>query len=130
MLHQARASGKNGAPPPATPPRGGVSVRPHQPPLRFLPPRVKRRVPAPLPGRVRMGPRLDGPKVVARRDDDGIDPVHDALVVGGTSERVRVRECERLEDSLDDLLPGDVVRLVRVLREARPGPRTALIPEV
>src|SRR3989454_10925915 len=104
--------------------------RPDQVPRRVPLPGRERTVSATLPGRIRMGPCLDGPEVVARRDDDGVDPVHDALVMGGTAERIRVRECERLKNSLDDLLTGDVVRLDRVLREYGTCSRETLHREV
>src|SRR5207249_7749477 len=74
----------------------------------FLP-RREGAVPAGLPCRISVGPGLDGPPVVPRRNDDRVDAVHDALVVGRAPERVGVRERVRLEDTLDDVLSRDVL---------------------
>src|SRR6059036_3804432 len=70
-------------------------------------PRRERPVPAGLPRRIRMGPGLDGPPVVPRRDDDRVDAVHDALVVRRATERVRIRERVGFQDAFDDVGSGD-----------------------
>src|SRR5438445_5727358 len=74
----------------------------------FLP-RRQGAVPTGLPRRVRVGTGLDGPPVVPSRHDDRVDAVHDALVVRGAPERIRIRERVRLQDALDDVLSGDVL---------------------
>src|SRR2546422_7369642 len=86
----------------------------------FLP-RREGAVPAGLPRRISVGSGLDGPPVVPRRNDDRVDTVHDALVVGRAPERVGVRKRVRLEDSLDDVLSGDVLGPDGLFREHGPG---------
>ena len=77
-----------------------------------------------------MGSRLDGPPVVPRRDDDGIDPVHNPFVVRRAPERVGFCEGVGFEDALDDLFAGQLVCLQDVLPESRAGPRESPDREV
>src|SRR3989449_360515 len=90
-------------------------------PWVVFPPGRGGRVPAGLPRRISVGSGLDGPPVVPRRNDDRVDTVHDALVVGRAPERVGVRKRVRLEDSLDDVLSGDVLGPDGLFREHGPG---------
>src|SRR2546421_9279580 len=82
----------------------------------FLP-RRQGAVPTGLPRRVRVGTGLDGPPVVPGRHDDRVDAVHDALVVRGAPERIRIRERVRLQDALDDVLSEDVLGPDGLFRE-------------
>src|SRR3989449_13770 len=76
-----------------------------------------------LPCGICVGAGLDRPPVVPSRNDDRVDPVHDALVMRRTAERIRIRERVGLEDSFDDVLARDVLGPDGVLREHRPGAR-------
>src|SRR3546814_2289361 len=57
--------------------------------------------------------RLDGAPVIAGGDNNGVDAVHDAFVVGGGPIRVDGGESVCVDDTLDDILAGEEVRLER-----------------
>ena len=79
---------------------------------------------------VGMGARLHRTPVIARRDDDRIDPVHDPLVVRGGPVRVHHGEGAGIEDALDDLVAAALLGRQHLRCDAHPCLRQAQIGQV
>ena len=93
------------------------------------PPLGERRI-ALSAGRVGMRPGLDGAPVVARGDGDGVDAVHNPLVVGGRPVRVHRRKVGRDDDAVADLFARVVVSSQRRVGNRAPGPGERAIRQV
>ena len=89
----------------------------------------ERRVAA-VPAGVRVRTGLDGPPVVAGRDDDRIDAVHDSLVVRGRAVGVHGRERVRVEDAFGHVVAAVLRRRQHVRRQRDACPREAEVREV
>ncbi len=79
---------------------------------------------APRAGRERVGACLDGAPVVAGRDHDGVDAVHDALVVRGRAVRIELREARRVDDAVDDVRRRSMASVARTEAGTRHVTRT------
>ena len=80
--------------------------------------------------RVGVGGRLDRPPVVAGREGDGVDAVHDALVVGGGPVGVHRREFVREHDAVAHPLAGEIGRLEQRGRDHGAGAHQGPVGQV
>ena len=85
------------------------------------PPLRERRVAVPA-SRIGVGTGFNGTPVVARSDGDGIDAVHDPLVVGGRPVRIHRRKVRRDNNSVANLFAGVVVASQCRVRNRAPRP--------
>ncbi len=95
----------------------------------LAPPTGERGV-APVTGGEGVRARFDAAPVVARCDRDGVDAVHDALVVSRSAIRIDGREAVRLHYALGDLCAGVAATRQVHLRDLAGGTRAAAIGEV
>jgi len=80
----------------------GEAHRAHEPALVVLAPGGERAV-ATVASRIRVGAGLHRAPVVARGQYHGVDPVHDALVVGRRAVGVELGEARGRDDAIDHL---------------------------
>jgi hypothetical protein len=77
-----------------------------------------------------MGASLDGSPVIARGHGDGVDAVHDALVVGRGTIRIELRESAGSDDSIDDVLSRQAARLEGIAWDPTRDANATLVAQV